>query len=604
MTWRRRVLVIVVASWSAWLLLANLFLLPGVGPALIARHPERFHLAWDRAWSLAPCLAHVRGFECGGHVRNRRWEVEVEKGRVLVNLPALALRTFHGLWPRASGVRVRVETTDDYLPPRARVRPGFTVRLSGADVDDLAPLELAGYMVDGLQRVRGSFMTQARGPMEVPRALVRVAGGRIRRDDAVLADLLDLDVDARIARYVPREHRGEGPLQFLSGRATVAGRLGDLGILERFLRNTPMLQLEGGGATVSGELCLDSGRLVAPTAYTVSDASYRVEYLDSVVAEGTGRVLGGRATGTDDEALRVELDDFRLSRPDAMAPFARGSGLSIRVLAEETDLRHVRDRVALAVEIPAAELLDLGAFDAYLPERGGLHLLGGHGELSSRLLLDLRSNTGDAWLAIDATEVAAELHGRRVEGDLVVRADLEATDARQRLFGIRKLELTLDEFAVEGERRHRSTGATGGWTGRVDVLGGTLRMVKPLELDAEVELTALDARPILALAEERSRAVAWVDRLIRTDGLRGQARITTVGGPLAVRGLELTAGRAAVSGELCLERGRPSMLLLLALGDHHVGLERGPHGSDWHLAAPTRWFVDGRPAFSCIEASP
>jgi len=236
MGWRPRVLVVAIAGWAVWLVLANLFLLPAIGPALIARHPERFHIGWDRAWSVLPGLAHVRGFECGGHTRNRLWRVRVERGRVLVNLPALDLRTFHGLWPRA----------------------------------------------------------------------------------------------------------------------------------------------------------------------------------------------------------------------------------------------------------------------------------------------------------------------------------------------------------------------TGG-----DVRSGSLRMARPLEVDAEVALSAMDARPILALASERSKAASWVDRLVDTENLQGRARISTRSGPLEVRELELTAGRAAISGELCLERGRPSMLLLLSLGDSHVGLERGPEGGDWHLGRPTRWFAERRPDFAC-----
>lgn len=598
---RRRLLWVVLGLWLAWVVLANVFLLPGVGPRLIARHPERFAIGWQRAWSVLPGLIHVRGFHCGGHTRDTNWRIEVARGRVLADLPLLALRTFHGLWPRADGVSVRVERAQDFVEPRRRRRAGFRVLLQAASIAGIAPLELREITIEGLEWARGTFSTQARGAFEVPRAKLRFGGGRVTYRGEVLADELEMSLQVRVARHVPSQHRDTGPLPFVFGRADVTARLGDLSLIKLLLRKTPLLELEGGRALLTGEIVVEAGALVEPTAFTVAEAEYSVRYLDAVVASGVGTIFGGRSTGRDGEAMRLELNHFELARPGATLPYAHGGDLTVRVLSDRVDLRQAAEAIGLVVEIPRAELVDLGGFDGFVPERSGLDLLGGRGDLSSRIELDLRSGGGASTLDLAATDISLMLDGRELGGDLVIHGELQATDARSRRFEIHRLDVALDDVAVAGERRPRSIGERGRWWGRVRIEGGELQLARPLVIEAPLEIQAMDARPILAVAAGYSKAATWVDRLITTDNLRGTARIAVGSGPTEVRELELVAGQASVEGELCLERGRPSMVLLLSVGDRHAGLERSPDDKHWHLRRPRRWFAERRPDFECAD---
>ncbi len=600
---RRWLVRVVVATWLGWLVLANVFLQPSVGPRLIAWHPERFDIGWTRAWTVLPGLAHVRGFWCGGHVRDTRWRLEVDRAAVLVNVPALVTRTFHGLWPRASGVRATVERTDDFVEPRQRRRPGFRIVLYGVRATDVGRLELAEMGVDGIQAVRGTLDTRARGLLSVPAAEVRVADGRVDLGGGTVAEDLNLEARVRIAPYVPTEHRDTGPLPFLSGRVDVEGRLGDLSIVRAFLRNTPMLDFEGGRARVDGTVVLDHGRVIDPTELTISEASYGVRYLDDVVATGTGRILGGRATGTEGEVLRFELESFELARPDAATPYARGRDLEVRVQAQQLDLVEAGDQVEIVVDIPSAEVLDIGAFDAYLPATSRVRLIGGAGHLTSRLDLDLRTDSGAATLDLEAGDVEARVGDRELRGDLSVRGEFEVRDARQRRFDITSLAVDLDDVEVSGERRHRSTDATGGWWSHTRVTAGTVRLVKPIELDAEVTVGAMDARPIFALVEDRRAILGWVDRLLDTDDVSGSARLVTTGPGVELRNLELEAGTTRISGEICVRGEDSTMVVLGAIGDHHVGLERTSEGTDWKLRGPTAWFEARRREFGCAASS-
>lgn len=599
---RRRLIKVVVSAWAAWIVLANLFLQPSIGPRLIAWSPERFDISWSKAWSLVPGLAHVRGLRCGGHSRNTRWRLEIDRARVPVDVPALLLRTFHGVRPRVWGVRATVERTDDFMEPRRRTRPGFRVLLHGVRATEIGHLELAGVAVDGVREVSGTLDTRARGRLRIPGAHARIVDGRIAAGEAILAEQLTAEVAVDVAPFVPREHREKGPLPFISGRVDLTGRLGDLAVLRGFLRKTPMLAFEGGRATVAGVLALDRGRVVEPTDLTVSEAAYGVRYLDDVVATGEGRILVGRATGAEGEVLRFELATFELARPDAPAPYARGEELTLRVHADRIDLVEAGDRVAIAVDIPSAEVLDVGAFDPFLSQRSGVRLVAGRGRLASHIELDLRSGAGSATFELAADDVAARVGEHDLTGRLTVRGTLTARDARERTFDIDDLAIDLAEVAVAGERRHRSSGTTGGWWGRIRVDEGWLRLAKPVEADARVAVAAMDARPILALVEDRSAGARWADRLLDTEDLSGEARLVAAGRGIELRGLELAAGRVTLSAEMCVHGKASTMLVLAGLGGHHVGLERSPDDSAWKLRRPTEWFEAQRPGFRCAGA--
>lgn len=590
---------VVAVVWVGWLVLANVFLQPGIGPRLIAWHPERFGIGWTKAWTLVPGLAHVRGFWCGGHVRNTRWRIEVDRAVVLVNVPALVARTFHGLWPRASGIRATVEATDEYVEPRSRSGPGFRVVLYGIRGTDVGHLEIAGVGIDGVESVAGTLDTRARGRLSIPRVEARIENGRVEVAGETAAEQLTLDARVRIAPYVPTEHRDTGPLPFLSGRVDLDGRLGDLALVREFLRNTPMLDLEGGRARIVGTVTLDRGHLVEPTDVTISEATYAVRYLDDVVATGIGRILGGRATGTHGEVLRFELESFELARPDAAGPYATGEDLSVRVLADRLDLLDVGDQVEIVVDIPSAEVLDIGAFDAYLPATSRMRLLGGTGKLRSRIDLDLRTDAGAASLELETDDIDARVGERDLRADLAVRGEFVVRDARALRFDITALAIDLDNVAVSGERRHRSTDTTGGWWSHTRVNAGAVRLAKPIEMDAEVTVEAMDARPIFALVEDQKAALGWVDRLVDTEDLSGSARLISSGPGLELRSVELEAGKTRISGEICVRGEQTTMVALAAIGNHHIGLERTSEGTDWSLRTPTEWFAQRRPRFSC-----
>jgi len=600
---RRRLVRAVVATWLGWLVLANVFLQPSIGPRLIAWHPERFDIGWTWAWTLVPGLAHVRGFRCGGHVRDTRWRIEVDRARVLVNVPALVTRTFHGLWPRASGVRVTVERTDDFVEPRQRRRPGFRIVLYGVRAVDVGRLELAGLGIDGIREVTGTLDTRARGPLSVPAAALRVVEGRVDLGGETVAEDLGLEARVRIEPYVPTEQRETGPLPFLSGRVDVEGRLGDLSIVRAFLRNTPMLDLEGGRARVDGTVVLDHGQVIDPTELAISEASYGVRYLDDVIATGTGRIFGGRATGTEGEALRFELESFELARPDEPAPYARGRDLTVRVLAEQLDLVEAGDHVEIVVDVPSAEVLDVGAFDLYLPATSRVRLDGGTGHLSSRIDLDLRTDSGSASFDLDAEDVEARVGERELRGDLSVRGDLVVQDARSRRFEVTSLAIDLDDVAVSGERRHRSTGTTGGWWSRTRMTAGSVRLTRPIELDAKVTIQAMDARPVFALVEDRRAGLAWVDRMLDTDDVSGSARLVVSAPGVELRDLELEAGTTRITGDICVRGEASTMVILGATRDRHVGLERTSEGTDWKLREPIEWFEARRKEYRCAPVS-
>src|SRR5688572_9594356 len=88
-SWTRRLAAGAVLLAVLYLLTANLFLLPSIGPSLLSRRPERFRISWQSAWSLWPGKVRFQGLEIRGRQPRVRWWITAEQGEARIDLPAL-----------------------------------------------------------------------------------------------------------------------------------------------------------------------------------------------------------------------------------------------------------------------------------------------------------------------------------------------------------------------------------------------------------------------------------------------------------------------------------------------------------------------------------
>jgi hypothetical protein len=90
-----------------YLVVGNLFLRFALLP-IVNREPDDFLMAYERAYTLWPGVAHVRGFRLRNQNRTLQWQLEVEEADVTIDLLDLFGKTFSATRVRATGVAFRL----------------------------------------------------------------------------------------------------------------------------------------------------------------------------------------------------------------------------------------------------------------------------------------------------------------------------------------------------------------------------------------------------------------------------------------------------------------------------------------------------------------
>src|SRR5215210_4916847 len=226
-SWGKRLIAGALCLAGLYLLAANLFLLPSVGPALLSRRPERFRIGWRSAWSLWPGEVRFAGLELRGHQPRVRWWITAAQGTARIDLAALLRREVRVEHLRAQGVRSRT----DRVPtpgavPAAAPAPGrepWTVRLEQVELTGVRELGYGPLLLEGDGRIAGSFRLVMRREVELGATILTMPDGRLRINGGEVAREAGVRAELRLGPYSSREHRGIAGFDFLTGRLMAQG---------------------------------------------------------------------------------------------------------------------------------------------------------------------------------------------------------------------------------------------------------------------------------------------------------------------------------------------------------------------------------------------
>jgi hypothetical protein len=239
----------------------------------------------------------------------------------------------------------------------------------------------------------------------------------------------------------------------------------------------------------------------------------------------------------------------------------------------------------IAIEIPAAEVPQLAFYNAYLPADSGLELTGGAGRMSACFHAAAPDWTGHGNLRLDARGVAARFAGRALQGDLLLRTELQQVDFQGRRFDVSGTKLDVS--------RVRMAGATqGNWWARVHLDRAVLEPGAPVLLRTRIESTLSDPRPVFAFVAppERSRVLRWVDDLLNVPGVGAVADVAVGSGGVTLDHLAIAGGKAQIQGKIRFGGAANRGILYASYGRWDVGLELDGQQRDWKVLRPKQWF--------------
>ena len=607
---RRRGAVRRVARLCVWLVLglellylgaANGFLHSRWGRQTLNRKPEKLAITWQRAWTWWPGIVHVRQLEIRGRARRADWSTSVDRGRLVILLPALVRRHFHLLGGRAHGLEIAVADRSPPETPRPapRRRP-WRVSLDDLDLQPLRIFRLNRYELAGAGRATGWAHFEVHGPVELELTSLAFADAVLLDGGEIAADALRFDGRLRIEPFVVGEDTVRDLLAGLTGEVELETEASSLGFLAAYLEGTPWLRL-GGSGHLTARLEASNGWLAPGSRLDLAGPTVETE-LFGLHASGEGLLMGRVPESSSHTELTVELPSFAVTRIADQARLLEGEDLRVVVTNDSNAIDRPADGLALEVILPPTHVPDLAAYSVYLPEAAGLELTGGTAELEASLTYSAPEQTGDGWLRLAGRQVQAAFGEVRLQADVELDSRLSNARLEAGRMDIAEARLEIDQVRTGDRGRLRDSD----WWGRIRLPGGRLQlaMQEPVavasSLEAQVDAELRDTGPLVALLEQHVPRLAWMDGLLTVHNVQARSGVRIAGPRLSLSDLRVTGGRKGrleILGQLDLARQDPTGLFFARWGklSAAVSLEEGERG--WKLTGSRRWYDAGAQAY-------
>ena len=518
------------------------------------------------------------------------WQAEADSVRARVDLAGLLRRRLALDGLRARGVALRWRRTAAATPAPAGARRRWDVVLRDAQIDELRELAIDELRLLGPARLELTASLTPEPAFALER--VRLNGPAVAIHDGgdQVASALRLDAEVGMAPVRFGETTARQALRSTSGTLTVAGHVGSLGFLGRFLQRAPWLRIDGAGE-LSARLLLRDGRLEPGSEWRVRKARLRAKILDDL-ATGDATLEGGVHPGRRGPQATFDARFRRFKfAPDAAGEpaYLHGGLLHIHVVSHDVDLAERVDDLTATIAMEGAQVPDLRVYNSYLPPGAGVAIGSGSGRLGLSWKLDLATQRGSGRIGLDSPRIAVRFQDVDLAGRLRLDARLAAPDLRRRWFDLTGSELRLDDVAFR-EIGDQAGGGAEGWWARLRLTGGGFQWQRPMTLRSAVELEMKDSGFLLALFTRKKQKLGWFAKVLDVENVaaRGEVRLGQDG--LQIDDLRAAGGPLDLRARLRLGKGTRRGDLYVSYGALAAGVELRDGQRDLKLIRPLAWY--------------
>ena len=587
--------------------------------------PEKFHVTWERAWTLLPFRVHVRGLAANGQTRKQQWQVSAAAASASINPLVLFRRKVKVYGVEARDVvyhqrprprpdrdyaEVRqyfppiegreLETTPPDLPPPKQGR-GWTIQVEDARATGTNRLWIYQLQATLAGEVRADVEGRTRG------GPVAVANGAA---DVVVESLLlnseemgwggKVSGSFELLPFIPGEHPGIAKLAFLEADAEIDAESESLAFLNPYLEPFEGMRVDGRGRA-KGRVRFSKGRLEPGSALVVEAPVMGLDLLGYRV-EGVGRIHVAAPGDGGETTVRIEFGELEARDAQDATLFFRGEGLTVTARGNVSIPGLADEGVEasyLAFSIPSMKVPDLGVYQRFLPEGWAFTLHGGEAEL--RATAELTPTSFQSSVQLASAEAEAGFGEYRFRSDLGLVFNIDSPSLETGRFNLAgsRLELENTRFSTADDSAPR-------WDAAVVVEKGVAKLeLEGVEAGRLPGLEEIDFRTLVASAAEeleisgRISDLQWLDLLLENSyglEIRGQgeiaanlavvagalqegSRVTITPRNLAVDFLDY---RATGDGSIVLDVTRsgehPDMVLDLRLEDARFGRKEEQQG--------------------------
>lgn len=587
---------------------------------LINKKPEKMQIEWTSARSWFPGVVTIEGLTMRGQSRRMQWYLAVGRARARISLARLVLKRFRVAGVTASDVDFRLrqrldfqregETEprpvagieffpeipglanppdpkpEDLYPRKNKHRRPWTVDLRGVDIGGPIRVAVGRFRVEGEGAVSGSMTYRLRESIRIRRAELHMTSTRLIIDGELASDNLVLDVDSRWRAFPPKGTKLPQVLGGISGTLAIAGDL--YAKVSVPVELVPGLPLAGTGH-LDTTLRLDDGVLQPGSTYSLESDSFSVGLL-GLTAVGSAILSGstdrsGHSTVTE---LAVELGDYRFLDPTNSAVGVEGPGLTVRAVWEGLSLAENAAPATVEVDLPPADIRDMGVVGSLLPPQRNLSIDSGTGEVSGRLSVD-GSGAAKGHIDLTADDMQLTANGVPMQSDLAVHAKLDSGLLQTREFTVSNTTISVTDTV--NLARPQSADAEPWWA-TVELAQGQAVLDRPLAASGSLRLKMRDSKPIIAVISELTDPPRWLSLVPTVTNVEGTMDVTYGASAMAADEVTVSGDSLEILGWLHIVEKRPDGRIFIKYKGLAAGIGLDDGRSKIHLVKPRQWFED------------
>ncbi len=547
-----------------------------------------------------PLMAEVwaEGLQVEARGARASLRATLDQARGRVDLAGLLGREIAVEGLQAEGVSARLDlaTGSPALAAQPGATPPWSTRIAGARLSGIRELALGEHRLDGEATAEATFSYDRTGVLDVERAVIAMERARFRVNGEPAAQDLSLKFETRIEPSILGRVRGQEFFHYVSGTASLRGRISSLGFLKTYLEKAPWLALQGQG-WLAADVRLDHGRLAPGSRLAMSASPARATIFDSL-ATGSGTVnaavepdKGGART-----SLRVRFERFGLADPrkKGRPAYIRGRGLRIDAVAPGAlDLTAPVPDFEASLDLPDAEVPDLSVYNALIPEATGLSILHGPGRIRMRLQTSTATRRAKGSVTLSSNAAKIQFQNLEMAGRLTLRAPLASPDLASRRFDLKGMRLDLDGVSYQDIEAEAAAEPSPWWM-RAELDAGSMVWGVPLSLRGEGRIEMKNSGPLLTLFAQRSRFLRWFDDALNVENVKARGVLRLGNGVVAVESLQATGGSLELRSRMIFSKTQRRGDLYMRYGRLAAGIELQDGQRSVKLRRPLEWFESRR----------
>ena len=565
----KRFVFIVVAAEFAYLIIINALLnLPITQDVVNLIRPEKFQVTWERAWSFYPLRLNAKGIAANGQARTQQWEAYATSGAASISLLPLISKDVYLSDVEAENIdyrqRPRLKPDRDYSNMLAFFPPITGREVMPVDTSELPKkrpwkIHVNGVAASGEHRfwvfnLQGTASGTAFGNLytETRRGMFSLdvtdldldLGPAYLNGDAEIYEGGTVQGVLGFSPLIRRDNKGRRMLKFAYLDTQLDLTVGSFNFLNIFTAGLGNLDIAGAGQ-VTGRLAVRDGYVRAGTELNATTSNLGVTIRDIDIA-GVGSVLIQTPADADSPLqLDIHYDTLTATRTEESDAFLRGTALrlaysgsnfilpdpdmSFKELWSDEAARERRAMNTFDLAINDAKVLDMSAFNYYLPSEAAFAFAGGETALNAQV--SLTEDTISGSIDLDSAAMKVQVDDQSFEADLDADIVIQSGVPRDLKANISGSSLRLFNVRVDGNEESFDGDY---WSTSLTFTDAEGTFIKPIDVNASAALTVSDTRPLVTFFDNRNKPPKWLSNMMAVKNLAGEAELEVTGGAIRI----------------------------------------------------------------------